>query len=68
MSLPVDLLFWVDGESTEFTEMEDAALVCLKAAATGARCTAFSAFSSDLGVYLVLLAGLLADGVGLTLP
>ncbi len=44
--------------------MEDAALVGIEAAATSLGGAAFGAFGGDLSVNLVLLAGLLADGIG----
>jgi len=50
--------------STEYAEMEDSSFVGVEAAAAGFGGAAFCAFSGDLGFHLVLLAVLLADGIG----
>jgi hypothetical protein len=44
--------------------MEDSSFVGVEAAAAGFGGAAFCAFSGDLGFHLVLLAVLLADGIG----
>ena len=50
--------------STEYAEMEDSSFVGVEAAAAGFGGAAFCALSGDLGFHLVLLAVLLADGIG----
>jgi hypothetical protein len=44
--------------------MEDSSFVGIEAAAAGFGGAAFCALSGDLGFHLVLLAVLLADGIG----